>query len=144
RNNHNITERDLQCGDTILIVDPTLPRNTWPRGIVVRTYPGPDGRTRNIEARTSHGTFKRPCSKAILLVPGDNPHVSQGASETADTGHHVLRARTSLHSGGLSNGLPTTTTPLHIESQSDDETIDDAIEGFDGNLDFDPERVKEE
>ncbi|KOB69046.1 polyprotein [Operophtera brumata] len=80
RNNHNITERDLQCGDTILIVDPTLPRNTWPRGIVVRTYPGPDGRTRNIEARTSHGTFKRPCSKAILLVPGDNPHVSQGAT----------------------------------------------------------------
>ncbi|KOA95840.1 polyprotein, partial [Operophtera brumata] len=119
RNNHNITERDLQCGDTILIVDPTLPRNTWPRGIVVRTYPGPDGRTRNIEARTSHGTFKRPCSKAILLVPGDNPHVSQGASETADTGHRVLRARTSLHSGGLSDGLPTTTTPLHIESQSD-------------------------
>lgn len=129
-NNNNTTERDLQCGDTILIVDPTLPRNTWPRGVVVRTYQGPDGRTRVIDARTSHGTFKRPCSKAVLLVPGDNPNVSQGASEPI-TGLRVLRARTSLHSGGQSDGHPTT-TPLHFEGPDSttlrvDEPVEDAV-----------------
>lgn len=73
------TERDLQCGDTVLIVDPTLPRNCWPRGVVVQTYPGPDGRTRVIDVRTPHGALKRPCSKAVLLVPG-------GASEPTSNG----------------------------------------------------------
>lgn len=67
------TERDLQCGDTVLIVDSTLPRNCWPRGVVVQTYPGPDGRTRVIDVRTPHGSFKRPSSKAVLLVPGGHP-----------------------------------------------------------------------
>ncbi|XP_037877003.2 uncharacterized protein LOC119630714 [Bombyx mori] len=60
---------DLQCGDTVLIVDSTLPRNTWPRGQVVHTYPGPDNRVRTVDVRTSGGLLKRPASKMILLVP---------------------------------------------------------------------------
>ncbi|XP_072936553.1 uncharacterized protein [Epargyreus clarus] len=61
--------RDLQCGDTVLIVDSTLPRGAWPRGEVVRTFPGPDGRTRVLEVRTTGGVLKRPSSKLVLLVP---------------------------------------------------------------------------
>ncbi|XP_072946158.1 uncharacterized protein [Epargyreus clarus] len=61
--------KDLQCGDTVLIVDSTLPRGAWPRGEVVRTFPGPDGRTRVLEVRTTWGVLKRPSSKLVLLVP---------------------------------------------------------------------------
>ncbi|CAH2109180.1 unnamed protein product [Euphydryas editha] len=35
---------DLQVGDIVLIVDHSLPRCTWPRGRILRVYPGPDGR----------------------------------------------------------------------------------------------------
>lgn len=64
-----ITTRDLQCGDTVLIVDSTLPRGTWPRGEVVRVYPGPDGHTRVIDVRTTGGVLRRPSTKVVLLVP---------------------------------------------------------------------------
>lgn len=61
--------RDLQVGDAIIIADSTMPRGTWPRGEVIRTFPGPDGRVRIIEVRTNGGILRRPSSKAILLVP---------------------------------------------------------------------------
>ncbi|CAG9583358.1 unnamed protein product [Danaus chrysippus] len=59
---------DLQQGDVVIIVDSTLPRNSWPRGEVMRVYPGPDGRTRVVDVRTSTGLLKRPSSKIIRLV----------------------------------------------------------------------------
>lgn len=63
----NRNEREIQPGDYVLIVDSTLPRNVWPRGIVVATHPGPDGRTRNVEVRTRGGVFRRPTSRLVVL-----------------------------------------------------------------------------
>ncbi|KAJ8706805.1 hypothetical protein PYW07_012883 [Mythimna separata] len=61
--------KDPKEGDMVLIVDGTLPRNSWPRGEVVKTYPGPDGRTRVLDVRTSGGILRRPTRRIIVLVP---------------------------------------------------------------------------
>ncbi|XP_072948442.1 uncharacterized protein [Epargyreus clarus] len=76
--------RDLQSGDTVLIVDSTLPRGAWPRGEVVRTFPGPDGRTRVLEVRTTGGVLRRPSSKLVLLVPARQVDVDD--EKVDDTG----------------------------------------------------------
>lgn len=62
------TTRKIQVGDIVIVVDTMLPRNVWPRGVVERTYEGPDGNVRVADIRTKTGTFKRPVRKLIVLV----------------------------------------------------------------------------
>ncbi|XP_041986283.1 uncharacterized protein LOC121738360 [Aricia agestis] len=59
--------RNLASGDLVIVVDPALPRNTWPRGVVHRVYPGPDGRVRCADVRTRSGVFRRPTSKLAVI-----------------------------------------------------------------------------
>lgn len=54
-------------GDVVIIVDNTLPRNTWPRGVITAVYPGPDGIVRTADVRTKGGILRRPAKKLIQL-----------------------------------------------------------------------------
>lgn len=60
---------DPEEGDIVVIVDSSLPRNTWPRGEVVAAHRGPDGRTRIVDVRTAGGIMRRPTSRLIIVVP---------------------------------------------------------------------------
>ncbi|XP_026325448.1 uncharacterized protein LOC113234358 [Hyposmocoma kahamanoa] len=66
------TNGALQLGDLVFIADGTLPRNTWPRGIIVATYPGPDGEIRAVDVRTNRGILRRPTKKLVIIATGDN------------------------------------------------------------------------
>ncbi|XP_063636132.1 uncharacterized protein LOC134806742 [Cydia splendana] len=58
-------------GDVVIICDSNLPRNTWPRGIVTRTYPGKDGVVRVVDVSTSKGhVLRRPTKKIVVLPVG--------------------------------------------------------------------------
>lgn len=58
-------------GDLVLICDPNLPRNTWPRGRVIAVYPGRDGEVRIVDIETSIGhTLRRPTKKIVVLPIG--------------------------------------------------------------------------
>lgn len=59
----------LRVDDAVLIVDPTLPRNTWPRGRVLRVYPGADGIVRAADVQTAGGVLRRP-TKRLVVLPG--------------------------------------------------------------------------
>ncbi|GBP07109.1 hypothetical protein EVAR_90646_1 [Eumeta japonica] len=50
----------LKIGDVVLIADNTLPRNTWPRGVITAVYPGTDGVTRVADVQTKNGVLRRP------------------------------------------------------------------------------------
>lgn len=91
-----VATRDLQFGDVVLIADSTLPRNSWPRGEIVTTYPGPDGRTRIVEVRTTGETLKRPSSKVVLLVPANERRIDQ---QRADENEVVETAVGAKHEG---------------------------------------------
>lgn len=73
---------DPREGDIVLIVDSTLPRNTWPRGEVIKTYPGPDGRTRVMDVRTTGGVLRRPTRRIIVLVPAASSRSEDGVLRT--------------------------------------------------------------
>lgn len=60
--------RDFQPGDIVIIADSSLPRNTWPRGVIQSTHPGPDGRTRIVDVTTKGGLMRRPTSRLIQLT----------------------------------------------------------------------------
>ncbi|XP_048483479.1 uncharacterized protein LOC125489920 [Plutella xylostella] len=70
------TERNLQVGDLVIVVDHSLPRNTWPRGRVVATFPGPDGAVRSASVQTKGGVFRRPATRLAVL----NTETAQGAN----------------------------------------------------------------
>lgn len=57
----------LKINDLVLICDSNQTRNQWRRGRVITIFPGPDGRIRNAEVKTSDGIVKRPTSKLAIL-----------------------------------------------------------------------------
>lgn len=57
----------IDVGNLVLIADGTLPRNSWPRGEVIATYPGPDGEVRAVDVRTNKGVLRRPTKKLVVL-----------------------------------------------------------------------------
>ena len=57
----------------MLLKDSSEHRYNWPLGVIVRVFPGEDGRVRKAEVRVaSHDsrctTFVRPISQLVLLV----------------------------------------------------------------------------
>jgi len=54
-------------GSIVIIADPLLPRGCWPKGRVIKTYPGKDGEIRVVDVKTQFGVFKRPVTKICLL-----------------------------------------------------------------------------
>ncbi|XP_041983271.1 uncharacterized protein LOC121736254 [Aricia agestis] len=63
----NPQHSNLNPGDIVIICDRTMPRGIWPRGEIIKTFPGPDGRVRVAEVRTAAGLIRRPASRLILV-----------------------------------------------------------------------------
>ncbi|XP_055913262.1 uncharacterized protein LOC129946907 [Eupeodes corollae] len=59
--------RDVQVGDVVLLFNDNEVRGNWPKGIIDKVFPGPDGKIRVVEVRTSSGTFKRSIVKVCVL-----------------------------------------------------------------------------
>ena len=76
--------RPVKIGDVVIVVDATLSRNVWPRGIVKRLHPGKDGIIRVVDVETNMGTFRRPVSKICIL----DVHKVDGIGST-DGGENV-------------------------------------------------------
>ncbi|KAJ8706684.1 hypothetical protein PYW07_012762 [Mythimna separata] len=66
----------LRVGDLVVVIDPTLPRATWPRGVVETTYVGPDGKVRSADVRTTAGILRRPTTKLAVLCVEDKATVA--------------------------------------------------------------------
>ena len=61
--------RNLNIGDVVCLRgDPTAPTN-WTLARVIDIYPGADGMVRVATVKTSKGTYKRPVTKIVPLVP---------------------------------------------------------------------------
>ncbi|XP_065080890.1 uncharacterized protein LOC135703571 [Ochlerotatus camptorhynchus] len=62
-----VDSKPIDRGDVVIIVDSNLPRNSWPKGRVIATQPGKDGRIRSATVRTSTGIYDRPVAKLAVL-----------------------------------------------------------------------------
>ena len=58
----------MGVGDLVLMTDPNTPRGLWPLARVTQVFPGPDGRVRSVEIKTSGGgVYRRPVVKIAVL-----------------------------------------------------------------------------
>ncbi len=57
----------LQVDTIVMIVDPQLPRASWPVGKINKVFPGADGLIRTAEVQVQDRTYVRPVSRLIRL-----------------------------------------------------------------------------
>ncbi|XP_071944630.1 uncharacterized protein [Antedon mediterranea] len=61
-------KRNLEMGDIVLVVDNSLPRNSWLRGRIVESKKDKSGLIRSCTVKTQFSTLNRPIAKLCLLV----------------------------------------------------------------------------
>ena len=59
--------QNLEVGKTVLILDPQLPRASWPTGRVTAVTAGRDGRVRSVDVQVGCRTYTRPVSRLMVL-----------------------------------------------------------------------------
>ncbi|XP_058817631.1 uncharacterized protein LOC131680930 [Topomyia yanbarensis] len=62
--------KPIAVGDVVIIVDPNLGRNCWPKGRVICVKPGADGQVRWATVQTANGIYERPAIKLAVLDIG--------------------------------------------------------------------------
>lgn len=60
-------KRNLAVGDLVIIMDNTAPRNSWPVGRVMETFPDRRGFVRQVRIKTRSSCLDRPITKLCLL-----------------------------------------------------------------------------
>ena len=69
RTKWNTESEPLKVGDIVLILDYKTPRNSWPKGVVVKVFPGSDNRVRVAAVRTAReNVLIRPIIKLVKLL----------------------------------------------------------------------------
>ncbi|XP_065075863.1 uncharacterized protein LOC135699513 [Ochlerotatus camptorhynchus] len=69
--------KPIRVNDIVVIVDPKLPRNTWPKGRVIGIKQGSDGQVRSATVQTSGGIYERPTVKLAVLDVGVESNAHQ-------------------------------------------------------------------
>lgn len=64
--------RNFCVGDVVLIVDDTSPRNSWPLGRIVETFPDGNRLVRQVKVKTKTSELCRPITKLCLLQESED------------------------------------------------------------------------
>ena len=67
RKKWNGKSRNVRVDDWVILADANAIRGKWQTGRVVTVFPGDDGLIRNIEVKTSNGTYRRPVNKICVI-----------------------------------------------------------------------------
>ncbi|XP_062833746.1 uncharacterized protein LOC134298220 [Anolis carolinensis] len=63
---------NIEVNNVVLLKDKDLPRHAWPMGIVLKTFPCPDGKVRKVQLKTCNrdkvSILDRPISDLVLLI----------------------------------------------------------------------------
>ncbi|CAG7716495.1 unnamed protein product, partial [Allacma fusca] len=62
--------RKIQVGDPVVIANKDDPRSTWPKVIIINTYPGNVSRVRVAGVKTEDGVFNRPATSYYDMYHG--------------------------------------------------------------------------
>ncbi|XP_062538177.1 uncharacterized protein LOC134206474 [Armigeres subalbatus] len=77
--------RPIQEGDIVLIADPALPRNCWPKGRVIGTV-NRDGQVRRVTIQTARGVYERAAVHVAVLNVGHKKELAVSEAESANWG----------------------------------------------------------
>jgi hypothetical protein len=59
--------KPLEVGKLVLLMDDSIKRGEWKRGIIKEVYKSHDGKIRSATVKTAKGTFLRPVSKLAVV-----------------------------------------------------------------------------
>ncbi|XP_065095799.1 uncharacterized protein LOC135717600 [Ochlerotatus camptorhynchus] len=77
--------RPIAVGEVVVVTDPSLPRNCWPKGRIVSVKTSKDGQVRSAVVQTAVGLFERPVVKlAVLEVGAKESESDQGPTTGGD------------------------------------------------------------
>ncbi|XP_058827942.1 uncharacterized protein LOC131687869 [Topomyia yanbarensis] len=62
-----VDTKPIEGGDVVVIADPNLPRNCWPKGKIIGTNISKDGKIRAATVKTANGVYERPVVKLAVL-----------------------------------------------------------------------------
>lgn len=62
-----VDTKPIALDDIVIIVDPNLPRNCWPKGRIIGVNTGKDGRIRSATVKTANGVYEIPVTKLAVL-----------------------------------------------------------------------------
>lgn len=65
------TEKNLETGDLVILINNQLPPSIWQLGRVIKVHPGPDGLVRNATVKTANSQFERAARNMIALPKKD-------------------------------------------------------------------------
>ena len=68
RNKWPTKETPLVVGQIVVVMQPTVPKGSWPLGIIQEVIVGKDGQVRNVTVRTAHGLVTRNCTAIAPLA----------------------------------------------------------------------------
>ncbi|XP_062541184.1 uncharacterized protein LOC134209208 [Armigeres subalbatus] len=116
--------KPIAVGDLVIIVDPKLPRNSWPKGRVISICQAPDGQVRSATVQTaSGGIYERPAVSLAVVDVGVVANTLQEESSRIPGGsvdYAPSKTAASAHtSTPLTNeqGKPATTQAIVNENQ---------------------------
>ena len=106
RQKWNTKTPNFQVNDIVLIKDENLPRNQWPLGRVVKTFPSEtDGLVRQVQLHipTAKSKLRRPIHKLVLLVGYDETTEQQLDTEQSPISEQPHQAAASQGSDARDN-----------------------------------------
>ncbi|KAL7293526.1 hypothetical protein TKK_0012969 [Trichogramma kaykai] len=62
----------LKTGDLVLILDDSAPKNLWRKGVIIKTFPEPDGEICSAEVKTYTRILVRPTRKLVKFAEVQN------------------------------------------------------------------------
>lgn len=71
RRKWNVQKRNVQVNDYVLVAEPNPFRGKWTKGLIVKVFPGDDGKVRNVRVKTLVGEYERPITKIVVLLPAE-------------------------------------------------------------------------
>ena len=71
-NKWKFPSRNIAVGDIVVLQEDNLVPSKWQLAKIVEVHPGRDGLVRVATIRTCSGTYKRPVTKLVLLLPVSN------------------------------------------------------------------------
>ncbi|XP_055623761.1 uncharacterized protein LOC129767164 [Toxorhynchites rutilus septentrionalis] len=82
--------KPIEVNDIVVVVDPGLPRNCWPKGRVISVNKSKDGQVRSAAVQTQAGIYERPATKLAILEVRRDEEVSQGSGIPGGDCHDPL------------------------------------------------------
>lgn len=62
---------EVKIDDLVLLKEDNTPSLGWRKGVVIKTFNGPDGKVRVVKLRTAYGEFDRPIGKIVVIPWGE-------------------------------------------------------------------------